>query len=293
MTKNRIALLLTLVISAGATLGLLGRGHGKPQSPSTVPLSAVAPSRLRAEGRVVAYPGSDVSVSTEAGGTVVEVKVREGDDVRKGQVLAVFDSRRERAALDEARANLRETEANVRYLEGEVHRSEMLARGDAISRQSLDQVGNQLEVMKARREGAWATANRLRVALAKFQIVSPLGGRVLARLVQPGETVSPGSRLFQIAQTNHVRVEAEIDEYDLLRVSLAAPVSVGAEGSEQHWKGTVEEIPNQVVGRRLKPQDPARPSDTRVLLVKVALAESTPLKLGQRVELEIQPAQTN
>ena len=39
--------------------------------------------------------------------------------------------------------------------------------------------------------------------------------------------------------------------------------------------------------RRLKPQDPGRPSDTRVLLVKVALDEKTPLKLGQRVEVEI------
>jgi hypothetical protein len=37
----------------------------------------------------------------------------------------------------------------------------------------------------------------------------------------------------------------------------------------------------------LKPTDPARPSDTRVLLVKVALGEAIPVKLGQRVELEI------
>ena len=290
MTKNRIALLLALVISVGASFGLLGRGHGKPQSLVAVPATAPSPSRLRAEGRVVAYPGADVSVSSEAGGTLVDVKVKEGQEVKKGQILAVFDSRRERAALEEARAQVREAEANVRYLEGEYRRSESLVRGEAVSRQSLDQVGNQLEVMKARGDGARATVERLRVALAKLQVVSPLDGRVVARLVQRGETVAAGNRLFQIVQTNHVRVEAEIDEYDLLRVTLAAPVVVGAEGSDQHWKGAVEEIPSQVVGRRLKPQDPARPSDTRVLLVKVALAEKTPLKLGQRVELEIAPA---
>jgi hypothetical protein len=51
--------------------------------------------------------------------------------------------------------------------------------------------------------------------------------------------------------------------------------------------GKIEEIPDSVVARKLKPEDPGRPTDTRVLLVKVALLEKTPLKLGQRVEMEI------
>ena len=50
----------------------------------------------------------------------------------------------------------------------------------------------------------------------------------------------------------------------------------------------MEEIPDAVVGRRLKPQDPGKPEDTRVLLVKIALSEPTPLKLGQRVEIRIE-----
>ncbi|MES1210824.1 MAG: hypothetical protein ABUL63_00690, partial [Acidobacteriota bacterium] len=84
------------------------------------------------------------------------------------------------------------------------------------------------------------------------------------------------------------RIEAEVDEFDAGRVTLGSIVKVTAEGfAGQSWKGTVEEIPDAVVGRRLKPQDPGRPSDTRVLLVKVALGEATPLKLGQRVEVEI------
>ena len=61
-----------------------------------------------------------------------------------------------------------------------------------------------------------------------------------------------------------------------------------AEGYDgKAWRGKVEEIPDSVVGRRLKPQDPGKPEDTRVLLVKIALLEPTPLKLGQRVEIRI------
>ena len=52
----------------------------------------------------------------------------------------------------------------------------------------------------------------------------------------------------------------------------------------------MEEIPDSVTLRRLKPQDPSRPTDTRILAVKVAFAEKTPLKLGTTVELRIQPA---
>ena len=52
----------------------------------------------------------------------------------------------------------------------------------------------------------------------------------------------------------------------------------------------MEEIPAAVIGRRLRPQDPGRPIDARVLAVKIAFGEATPLKLGQKVEVEFQAA---
>ena len=77
------------------------------------------------------------------------------------------------------------------------------------------------------------------------------------------------------------------DEFDASRVKLGSPVTISAEGFEPTWRGTIEEIPDSVISRRLKPQDPSKPIDTRVLLVKVALNEPAPLKLGQRVEVRI------
>ena len=63
---------------------------------------------------------------------------------------------------------------------------------------------------------------------------------------------------------------------------------VSAEGFQGlTWRGQVDEDPDAVVGRQLRPEDTARPVDTRVLLVKIALLEPTPLKLGQRIEMEI------
>src|SRR5262249_54083397 len=66
---------------------------------------------------------------------------------------------------------------------------------------------------------------------------------------------------------------------------------ITAEGfPDRSWKGRVEEIPDSVTLRRLKPQDPSRPTDTRILAVKVAFAEPTPLRLGTTVELRTDPA---
>ena len=133
-----------------------------------------------------------------------------------------------------------------------------------------------------------AALNRLEAVLAKSRLTAPIDGVVLERNVHAGEHLEAGAQLVTLADLRRTRVEAEVDEFDAGRVALGAPVQVTAEGYDgRSWRGKVEEIPDAVVNRRLKPQDPGRPSDTRVLLVKIALTEGSPLKLGQRVEVEI------
>ncbi|HEX2641789.1 MAG TPA: HlyD family efflux transporter periplasmic adaptor subunit, partial [Thermoanaerobaculia bacterium] len=123
---------------------------------------------------------------------------------------------------------------------------------------------------------------------AKSRLIAPIDGVVIARPVDAGEHLEAGDPVLTLANLGRTRIEAEVDEFDAGRVALGSAVEVTAEGYDgKAWKATVEEIPDAVVARRLKPQDPGRPSDTRVLLVKVALAEPTPLKLGQRVEVTI------
>jgi HlyD family secretion protein len=112
-------------------------------------------------------------------------------------------------------------------------------------------------------------------------------------LVQPGESVKEGASLISIADLDRTRIEAEVDEFDSARVHLFDDVTIRAEGYDgQRWTGRVEEIPDAVVGRHIKPQDPTKPIDTRVLLVKVAFSEPTPLRLGQRVQIAIEPSKS-
>src|SRR5205823_3431884 len=105
-----------------------------------------------------------------------------------------------------------------------------------------------------------------------------------------GETLSPGSPIVTVTDLRRVRIAAEVDEYDVQRLAVGNRATITAEGSEQTWAGHIEEIPDAVVARRVNPQDPARPTDVRVLIAKVALDGPTKLKLGQRVEVEIEPS---
>ena len=132
------------------------------------------------------------------------------------------------------------------------------------------------------------TCNGLTALLQNTRIVSPMDGVVVGRYVDPGEAVSAGTAMIRVADLARMRVEAEVDEFDAGRIEVGAAATLRAEGySDRSWPGRVEEIPDVLVERRLKPKDPGRFSDTRVLLVKIALLDHVPLRLGERVEVEI------
>jgi multidrug efflux pump subunit AcrA (membrane-fusion protein) len=109
--------------------------------------------------------------------------------------------------------------------------------------------------------------------------------------VDEGQTVEAGDAAFTIADLSRLRIEGEAHEADAGAIAIRAAVTISAEGFPgRAWRGRVEEVPDSVTLRRLKPQDPSRPTDTRILAVKVAFSEPTPLKLGTTVELKIEPA---
>lgn len=285
--------LLVYGIPAAAFLaaGVLAARHASDAgpSPSTRPLVlAATPARVVAEGRVTTYPGREVVVGTDFAGTLARVAVEEKQLVEEGALLAELLSDEERAALAEAKARVAEAEADLRLAEAEIARARQLHEAKVGPKQAVDRAERDRDAARARRETAAAEAERLSARIAKTRILAPISGVVLAKHVSAGETVDRGARVVTLADIGRLRVEAEVDEADSGKVRLGAPVVVKAEGESATWRGTVEEIPDAVTGRKIKPQDPARPSDTRVLLVKIALAGHEGLKLGRRVELEIE-----
>jgi HlyD family secretion protein len=287
-------------------------------APARAPAAVLppAPATIRAEGRLEAEPGAQVVVGTEMAGTIVRLAVQDRQQVKKGQLLVELRADEQRAALQEmlaqrqlaladegqARAEERAAQASLKLAEVQLSRARHLAqtgtfaqeqvdkaerdRDDAHAR--MDEAAARIAGAVARAAAAQAGAERLRAVVDRARIVSPIDGVVLAHQAEEGETVAAGAPLVTVADLSRTRVEAEVDEFDAPALRQGAEVAVTVEGLPgKSFRGAVSEIPDEVVPRKVKPEDPGRPSATRVVRAKVALLENAPLRLGQRVELAI------
>jgi RND family efflux transporter MFP subunit len=266
----------------------VGRASARPKDNNSRAEARPTSNRIAAEGRVVTYPGAEVSVGSDVGGTIASIKVNEKDRVKKGDVIALIRADDTRAAYAQARSRVGEAEADIRLYEAESARFKSLFEQQVGSKEAWEKAQRDLDAARARRGSAGSEVERLAALLDKTRVVAPIDGVVITRERHKGESVAAGETIVTIADLSRTRVEAEIDEFDSAHVVLGGRVRVSAEGFDKQWIGTIEEIPDSVVSRRLKPQDPSKPIDTRVLLVKVAMNEPTPLKLGQRVDIEIE-----
>jgi RND family efflux transporter MFP subunit len=249
---------------------------------------SVRSAGIVAEGRMVTYPGAEVTVGTDVGGRVKRLGASEKQHVKRGDLVAEIDASEQIAAQGEAHARIREADVDIKFFDAELARTRSLVTSGSLPSQLLEKTERDRDAAVARKQSAAATATRLSAAVAKATVASPIDGVVLVRFAEVGESVPAGAPLLTIADLSKTRIEAEVDEYDVSRVAVGGQATIRAEGFEgQTWRGNVEEIPDSVTSRRLKPQDPSRPTDTRVLRVKIALVEPTPLKLGQRVEIEL------
>jgi HlyD family secretion protein len=248
--------------------------------------------RVTAEGRVVTEPGAEVTVSTEVLGTIVAMPAREKKAVRRGDLLVQLRDDEVRASLAEARSRLTEAEVGLRVERARYGLDKLLP---GLARQPIPATparGDTLTAAEARRDAAKAAVERLEAEAARYRILAPIDGIVIARHADPGETVAPAAPLVTIADLSRLVVEAEVDEFDIPRIAPGAAATISAEGYRgARWPGRVDQIADAVSPRRTRPEDPGRAADTRVLLVRIALLEKTPLKLGQRVEVEVSPPQ--
>lgn len=285
LTMNRILYpIVGLLLIFAAALQIRAARSGAPPAPA--PGASAAPAAaVVAEGRVSVYPGGEVIVGSDLAGRIETIAVTEQQRVRKGDLIAVINADEAEAALDEARSRIRELDADIRLFELESARAKQLFDAEVGTRQGWDKAMRDVDAAKARRTSARAEVARLEAKLSKTRIHAPIDGVVITRHVDRGETIGEGDEIVTVADVDRVRIESEVDEFDVARVRLGGNVRISAEGYERSWRGVVEEIPHAVTSRRLNPPDPSKPIDTRVLLVKVAFAETAPLKLGQRVEV--------
>ena len=200
----------------------MARARRGPQSASS--------GRITAEGRVVAYPGAEVTVGTEVLGTIINMPARENAAVRKGDLLVELRADDVKASLREAHFRLIEAEAGLRLLRARFQLDRIFPSPTGKPPQAADHRADEQAAAVARRDAAKATVERLEAEAVKYRIIAPIDGVVISRHVDPGETVTPGSPLVTIVDLSRLRVEAEVDEFDIAGIALAAKATITAEG---------------------------------------------------------------
>jgi RND family efflux transporter MFP subunit len=292
--SKRIQAHASSVVLGALLLGVASYEWQQARSGRVIPLAqakagAQTPQNVLAEGRVAVPPGAEITVGAELDGKLLSLSVTEQQSVKAGDVLGEVDVKEQQAALGEAWARVREAGADVDFSTRERKRAQQLWNSNVVAEASLDRSVHDASSAQRRRSSLLAGAARISANIAKAKLVAPIDGVVTQRFADAGEMVAVGTPIVTLTDLSRLRVEAEVGEFDSARVRLGADVTIRAEGYEQRWRGKVQEIPDRVGPRSLKPLDPSRPVDTRVLLVKIALAEPLPLKLGQRVEVELAP----
>jgi len=281
---------LFLLLAVAGTVGIVRTKRATAHGPVVAAPAAPAAVAIRAEGRVITGPEGRIVVRAEAGGTVDKVLVVEGTTLKAGEPLLVFRSSEQLAAAGEARAIAYEAATTARYLDDEVRRMTPLVASGAVPRTELDRLVYARASARAKLGAASASSQRQSIVAGRARILAPMGGTVIHRSVEPGETVPATAVLFEVADLSRLRVEAEVDEYDALRVTRGMRATISVDGLPgASFSGEIDEIGAIVTARSIRPQDPTRPTEPQVLKVKITLDGTTPLKLGQRVNVALSP----
>jgi membrane fusion protein, multidrug efflux system len=205
--------------------GFFNRNNAVAVSVATVKKGDIT-VRIPGIGNVTAL--TTVTVKTQVTGIMEKVNFKEGDMVKKGQLIAVIDPRPYEAALAQAKANLARDEASLADARLDMKRYEDLIKQDSVSQQQVDTqratVG-QDEGTVASDKAAVQTAQ---LNLAYTQITAPVDGRIGLRQVDPGNYVTPGDTngIVVVTQLHPISVLFTVPEDNV--PSLMRQVKAGA-----------------------------------------------------------------
>jgi membrane fusion protein, multidrug efflux system len=195
-------------------------------------------------------PMQTVAVRAQVSGQLTRVWFREGDDVRRGQVLFTIDPRPYQAALAQAEANLARDEAQRRNAEAEAARYAELVKKDYVTKEEYGKIVAAAEAARATAAADRAAIENARVNLSYCEIRSPLDGRTGGLQVHAGNIVSANSAtpLVVINQIAPVYVTFAVPEREFGRVRGAenVPVTATPQGSTKAESGRLAFVDNAV-----------------------------------------------
>lgn len=289
--KNAWVAIALLVLTIAAYWMLSGQANTKITVPRDASEEVLDQARklsgIGTLGRV--EPRSRVVlVSSDAdpdGARIEEILVKEGQAVRKGDVIAVFsDFDRRQAKYASARAKVHLSAAKIQaeqstesYLTSEYKRMSKLLKVGAISESRFDEAERNLRqsqatvaALRAELGAVSADLDFSQKELSQGKLLSPLDGTILAVKSRPGERVGT-SGVVEMADLTQLDVVAEVYERDITRVKIGQKAEVKVAGLREPLVGEVRDIGFLIRKNDINSTDPLANRDNRVVEVRITL----------------------
>ena len=296
--QRRMAFIIAAVIAALLAIGvavMMGRSASETKTAEAaaaagagqVPtVTVVVPGRsqvgrtISASGPLAARRDQPVGIAGQ-GGRVVRVLVDAGSWVGAGQVLAVIDRSVQAQQAAQLSAQIEAARANARLAQNNYDRALSLQSRGFVSKAEIDSKRALRDAANAQVRVAQAQLGATRAEIGRLDIRAPQSGLILARNVEVGQIVGPGTgALFRIAEGGQMEMRAQLSQQDLALVHVGMPATVTPVGSTQGVSGSVWQVA------------PMIDAQSRLGQVRIAIPYSTAIRPGGFAEARISSGTT-
>lgn len=265
--KTLIILLILAVVIIGGLIvakksGVVGKSNnGKEVVTEKVERITIVET-VAATGKI--QPEVEVKLSSEVSGEVIELPIKEGQDVEKGALLARINPdlvqsalNQSQAALQNSRAGLAQAEASLKVAKLNYERNKPLFDKGVISKADYDRSLSDYEVAQASKQSAYynvqsvaAQVKQARDNLNRTSIFAPMSGTISRLGIELGERVvgtaqQAGTEIVRVANLTNMEVEVDVNENDIVKIEVGDSTLVEVDAYlKKEFKGIVTEIAN-------------------------------------------------
>lgn len=255
-------LLLIIVLLVLSKSGVIGNQEkGKEVEIAKVDAMTIVET-VSATGKI--QPEIEVKISSEVSGEIIELPVKEGQVVKKGDLLVRINPdlytsglNRSVASLSGTRAGLSQADAQFKEAKANYERNKTLFEKGIISKSDWDKAISSYEVAQATKQSAYynvqsasATVNEAKDNLGRTTIYAPADGTISSLGVELGERVlgtqqMTGTELLRVANLNNMEVEVDVNENDIVKINVGDSAKVEVDAYlKKEFKGIVTSISN-------------------------------------------------
>jgi HlyD family secretion protein len=256
------AVLVVILLVSLKKAGVIGNNDEGKEVETTVVKQMTIIETVTATGKV--QPEVEVKISSEVSGEIIALPVKEGQAIKKGDLLVrinpdLYESgvSRNAAALSTSKAGLSQAEATLKEAKANYERNKKLFDKGVISKSEWDRIVSTYESSQAQRQSAYfqvqsagASVTEAQDNLNRTTIYSPVDGTISKLDAEMGERVvgtqqMTGTEILRVANLNNMEVEVDVPENDIVKVKIGDQAEIEVDAyTKRKFKGEVTSISN-------------------------------------------------